>query len=151
MKTISKAVIRKGIALGLVALVTDPNAESGTVCKIGDNWFYFGGLTAEEMAPEDYLAAVGVPGVTDEIYDVLKEFETEFPDEHEYYRLYLEEHGVHDPDDTLRKRLLSHVGHHVVIVTYGDEDDPADVCLECEDCGEVILDSEIYTIAAIEE
>lgn len=42
-------------------------------------------------------------------------------------------------------------GHNVSIVSYGDIDDPIDVCLECEDCGEVILDAEMYTLCAREE
>ena len=42
--------------------------------------------------------------------------------------------------------LLKHRGHNVVIAVYGDPSDPADVCLECEDCNEVILDGEIYTL-----
>ena len=42
-------------------------------------------------------------------------------------------------------------GHNVGIVSYGDPGDPADVCLECEDCGEVILDAELYTLSAREE
>jgi len=46
--------------------------------------------------------------------------------------------------------LKKHAGHEVEIVTYGDPNDPADVCLECEDCGEVILDAEVYTITARE-
>lgn len=46
--------------------------------------------------------------------------------------------------------LKSHRGHKVSIASYGDWDDPADICLECEDCGEVILDSELYTICARE-
>lgn len=54
-------------------------------------------------------------------------------------------------DKILWKELLKHVGHNVEIVTYGDPDDPADVCLECNDCGEVILDAEIYTIRARED
>lgn len=33
--------------------------------------------------------------------------------------------------------------HKVSIVSYGDWDNPADICLECEDCGEVVLDAEI--------
>lgn len=44
--------------------------------------------------------------------------------------------------------LLQHRGHNVAIVSYGDYDDPEDVCLECEDCGSVILDAELYTIKA---
>lgn len=47
--------------------------------------------------------------------------------------------------------LYKHRGHKVVIATYGDLDNPADVCLECEDCSEVILDAELYTLCAREE
>lgn len=51
-------------------------------------------------------------------------------------------------DDALWNLLLKHQNHSVAIVTYGDPDAPADVCLECGDCGEVVLDAEIYTLAA---
>ena len=44
--------------------------------------------------------------------------------------------------------LKEHWGHEVHIVGYGDEDDPANISLECEDCGCIILDAELYTIAA---
>lgn len=44
--------------------------------------------------------------------------------------------------------LLAHCGHHVSIVCYGDSDDPENVALECENCGEVILDAGLYTLAA---
>lgn len=37
------------------------------------------------------------------------------------------------------------------IVSYGDLENPADICLECEDCGEVVLDAEIYTLCARED
>lgn len=40
--------------------------------------------------------------------------------------------------------LKSHIGHQVRIVAYGDTDDPMDICLECEECGEVILGAELY-------
>lgn len=51
-------------------------------------------------------------------------------------------------DQMLWDMLKSHIGHQVRIVAYGDTDDPMDICLECEECGEVILDAEIYTVAA---
>jgi len=44
--------------------------------------------------------------------------------------------------------LKAHAGHHVYAALYGDPDDPENVSLECEDCGEIILDAEIYTICA---
>ena len=54
-------------------------------------------------------------------------------------------------DKILWNELLKHRGHNVNIVSYGDWDEPDDVCLECEDCNEVILDAEIYTICARED
>lgn len=48
----------------------------------------------------------------------------------------------------LWNELKKHRGHKVSIVSYGDWDNPADICLECEDCGEVVLDAEIYTLCA---
>ena len=47
--------------------------------------------------------------------------------------------------------LNEHFGHDVKIVRYGDTHSPADVCLECESCGAVILDAEIYTLCARED
>ena len=47
--------------------------------------------------------------------------------------------------------LKEHVGHTVEIATYGDPDDPADICLEDMDTDEVILDAEIYTLCPREE
>lgn len=51
-------------------------------------------------------------------------------------------------DMLLWNKLLEHRGHNISIVSYGDDDDPLDVCLECDECGEVILDAELYTLCA---
>lgn len=51
-------------------------------------------------------------------------------------------------DTLLWDKLSGHFGHDVRIAVYGNADDPADVCLECDDCGEVVLDAELYTISA---
>lgn len=53
-----------------------------------------------------------------------------------------------DKDTLLWDILQKHRGHKVSIVSYGDNDAPANIALECEDCGEVILDAGIYTIYA---
>ena len=44
----------------------------------------------------------------------------------------------------LKEKLLKHRGHNVVIASYGDSNNPQNVCLECEDCNEIILDTD-YT------
>jgi len=36
--------------------------------------------------------------------------------------------------------LLDHIGHNVVCVCYGDMPEPANVAIECEDCGCVLVD-----------
>jgi hypothetical protein len=36
--------------------------------------------------------------------------------------------------------LMQHVGHKVVIVTYGREGNPINVAIECEDCNTVLVD-----------
>lgn len=68
---------------------------------------------------------------------------------------YLEDHctlsefveSTEPTEKELEKRLLKHVGHSVRICVYGEDD----VVLECEDCNEIILDSELYTICARKE
>lgn len=51
-----------------------------------------------------------------------------------------------NPDEYLWNFLFEHRGHKVEIATYGDWNNPSDICLECMDCNQVILDAEIYTI-----
>lgn len=51
-----------------------------------------------------------------------------------------------DFDNLLWDTLQKHKDHHVYIAVYGDENNPANVALECEDCGEIILDAELYTL-----
>ena len=48
--------------------------------------------------------------------------------------------GVHSGED-----LLKHVGHDLACVTYGDDlmSGPSNVAVECERCGEVLLDFDV--------
>ena len=41
--------------------------------------------------------------------------------------------------EILRDTLLEHKDHNVTIAIYGPEDDPVDVCLECEDCNVTLI------------
>ena len=90
-KSITKDMLRNGIKHGVIRFVIDPNMESGTVCKIEDNWFYFGGETAEDMDPEEYLKAVPQEDIINEIFDVLEDFKFENEDEYMYYLCVLRE------------------------------------------------------------
>ena len=51
----------------------------------------------------------------------------------------------------LWQTLEQHIGHNVVISTYGKDSDIFDICLECEDCNEVLLDADIYDICTNED
>lgn len=43
---------------------------------------------------------------------------------------------------TIREKLKPHIGHNVVCICYGNVDNPVDVCIECEDCNEVLISAE---------
>jgi len=40
--------------------------------------------------------------------------------------------------------LKNHIGHNIVCVAYGDINDPDDICIECEDCNEVLISAETF-------
>jgi hypothetical protein len=41
------------------------------------------------------------------------------------------------------ERLLEHTGHSLTVATYGPANNPYNVSLECNDCGEVVWDEEL--------
>lgn len=72
---ITKYMITEGIRNQVIQFVQDPNMELGTVCQIGDDWFYFGGMTAEELEPSEYLSVVSLDSVIDDVYNALESFQ----------------------------------------------------------------------------
>lgn len=44
----------------------------------------------------------------------------------------------------MRMKLMPHRGHAISCVSYGDFNDPADVSIECEHCGEVLVSAEVF-------
>lgn len=92
---ITRKMIFDGYCKELVRLIESPH-DDGVVCQIGDNWFYFGGLTAEECKTvEEYKAKVDTKTILDEIYSVLNDFkDSGFKDEYLYYEYYLKEKGI---------------------------------------------------------
>lgn len=71
---ITEDMVREGTRNGSVRFVKDPNMEHGTVCQIGDNWFYFGRLKAEELDPDEYVKATPEADVVGLICNTLDEF-----------------------------------------------------------------------------
>ena len=94
---ITKQMIKDGYNKGFITLIKSPNSD-GIACQIGDIWFYFGGLTAEECKTvEEYKASVDTKTILDEIYSVLNDFKNsgeELEDEYLYYEYYLKEKGI---------------------------------------------------------
>lgn len=99
---ITRKMIFDGYYKGLVRLIESPHND-GVVCQIGDNWFYFGGLTAEECKTvEEYKANVDTKIILDEIYSALNDFKDsgeELKDEYLYYEYYLKEKGIKEMKD----------------------------------------------------
>lgn len=92
-RAITKDEILRGLDAGIVRLIVDPNMDYGTVAEIGGSWFYFGGMTAEEMTPEEYLRDIPKEDIAREICEVMQEFENEidYSDEWAFYRAVLDE------------------------------------------------------------
>lgn len=87
---ISKEMIKQGIEQGVIKFIVDPNMNNRTVCRIGEGWFYFGGVTAEAMNPEEYLKEVPIEDIVNKICEVLKDNSCGiFEYERKYYETYL--------------------------------------------------------------
>lgn len=90
---ISREMIEKGLDCGLIKLEPDGVMGSGTVCRIGDYAFWFGGEQAEKMSPDEYLKNIPRETIVEEILDTLMDFgqDDSLEDEYLYYDLYLSE------------------------------------------------------------
>lgn len=49
-------------------------------------------------------------------------------------------------ENLLYEIMKKHVGHHVEIAYYGDEEE---VALECEDCGCILFDTDCYDLIGV--
>lgn len=152
-----KEMIFRGICDATVKIISNPN-DNCIACQIGDFWFYFIGSEDETLSPNEVYESYTKEELTEMIYSTLLEMENgEFHTEIEYYKAFLEEkYGSEkrEPNDMnviLWNELKKHRGHKVNIISYGDWNNPTNICLECEDCGEVVLDAEIYTLCARED
>ena len=60
--------IMRGFMLGLVHIGRDHyGRDDETVCHIGANWFYFGGLDAERESPYEYVTNHDFGEIVDDI------------------------------------------------------------------------------------
>lgn len=88
---INEEEILLGMEAGVVSLLTNPELGTGTVCRIGDMWFCFGGVRAEEMDADEYIATVPPDEIAREIVETLANRDSELTDaEWKYYRTFLD-------------------------------------------------------------
>ena len=132
---ITKEKIKMGLENGIVKLITNPTFETGTVCQIGENWFYFGGDTADNMSPDEYIAKIPTDDIVRSIYDVLEDFKNsgELIDEYLYY-------------DRLLDESIPVAPSYAVSCFYADEDYGATYLCDTEDearkmLGEVVKET----------
>lgn len=90
---ITEDMVREGIRNGSVRFAKDPNMEHGTVCQIGEDWFYFGCLKAEELDPDEYITEMPEDDVAALVFGALEQIRDDgaFDDEYAYYEAYLNE------------------------------------------------------------
>ena len=144
-----KEMIFKGLCDGTVKIISNPYDDS-IACQIGNVWFYFIGNEDEYLTPDEVFEIYTKEELTEQIYSTLQDMDKHSFEEVKYYKEVLAEKYENREEETnnmiLRNKLKKHRGHKVSIVSYGDWNNPVDICLECEDCGEVVLDAEIYTL-----
>lgn len=151
-----KEMIFKGLCDGIVKIISNPNDDC-IVCQIGEFWLYFIGRKDEDLTLDEVYESFTKEQLAEMIYSTLQDMKKNEFDEVEYCKAFLEEKYACSTEKSdnmnmiLWNKLKKHRGHKVSIVSYGDWDNPEDVCLECEDCGEVVLDAEIYTLCTRED
>lgn len=131
-------MIFKGLCDGVVKIISNPNDDC-IACQIGEYWFYFIGNEDENLSPDEVYESYTKEQLTEMIYSTLQDMENNEFDEVEYYKAFLKEKYECDEDSNNENMILwnilkHHRGHKVNIVSYGDFDNPNDICLECEDC-----------------
>lgn len=157
---ITKEKIAQGLKSEMIRLRIDPNMGFGTVCFIGSSWFYFGGETAAEINPHEFLKAVPQEDVINEIYDTLQSFseDEDMKDEYLCYDTILNSMIVSEDSasasreffvDTPMGKLKVYAKHKKdtpedfpgVFVDFIGEDE--DICLSCTEYDSA--KKEIYT------
>lgn len=89
-------MVVSGYNSGLIKLINaSPFFGDGIACSIGDNWFYFGGHTAEEYSDvAEYKKDIPKTDIIKSIFEVLEQFLTEYVEEYRYYESFLRENGI---------------------------------------------------------
>ena len=91
---ISKALIRIGLGTGKIEIID--HLKFGTVCLIGESWFYFAGMQGETENAEAIIENTPTEVLVDEIYSAINETDEE--DCKYYLSVLCPEYQVKDSD-----------------------------------------------------
>lgn len=91
MIRITKDVVREAYERGVIKLDVDPDFGTSTVARIGDDWFYFNDIPADDMKPEEYKNNVPEERIVTCIFNTLDEFNFEDADKYAYYEILLDD------------------------------------------------------------
>ena len=87
-----------GYDKGVIRFIIEPGCKRGTVCQIGDNWFYFSDI-AESYTPNEMVVYEGLRRMIEMVYKALNTvgelaaMDEADPDEYAYYEAVLTEAG----------------------------------------------------------
>lgn len=87
-------MLKQAYEEGIVKLIDSPN-DDGTVCEIGEHWFYFDMIHGEDFFSVNYKENFTTNYILDRIYDVLESmrfFPDDYGTEYAYYESYMLEH-----------------------------------------------------------
>ena len=131
---ISKEMIKEGLHNGAVKLVVDPIMDSGTVCRIGELCFYFGGSEAEATTPEQYQKNVPEDDLVESIYEALESFRLDWSegsqDEYQYYESHLKERNVKRRNLWIRLGIMLEVSEEEGQILLGENKQKAEELLK---------------------
>ena len=86
---ITKEMVSKCYKKGVITLDIDPDMDHGTVARIGESYFYFGGELGDDLNPDEYRQQMSEADIISEMCAALEEERTEFPDQYDYFEAVL--------------------------------------------------------------
>lgn len=101
---ITKNMVRVGIKENLIRFVSNPDSVTGTVCEIGDEWFYFGNAETEKKTPTEYLAGTTSDEIVVDVFQTLNDMREQeaLSDDYAYYESVIRD-GLHKRPPTQKE------------------------------------------------
>lgn len=102
-------MVKKAYEADIIKLIDSPN-DDGTVCKIGEHWFYFDANHGEDYFSENYKEFFATSYIVAKIFDTLDDMRQnprEFGTEYTYYESYILQELNLNNEHLMRMRLAA--------------------------------------------